>query len=178
MTRTLRILFLGRPAREKFLILALLVLAAGLWLSAFSSRAAGFFSEERRTTQELKDQKQWLSHRAQIERQAKTEAARLDPTRTLDAARLQAALFSIANEHHLVFSSSDSQDRPGGQFVIHSLQITFTSAEYGTLWDFYSEIERRAPYISVESFSIAANKAQPSQLNATLRVSSVEIVRR
>lgn len=178
MLRTLRIIYLGRPAREKILILALLVLGALLWLINYSGRLSTFLTESNHTGLELKDQSMWLANGPRIQKQAATEAARLDPSRTLDANRLNAELSAIASENDIKFRTADTQDTPGGQFVVHSIQVNITGASWDNLRAFYNKVEARAPYISIESFSIAANKANPAQLNASLRVSSVEIVRR
>lgn len=177
MTRTLRILFLGRPPREKILVLALLVMVAVWWLSGFGSRLSRFVGEVHHTTVELNDQRMWLANRDRIEREARSEASLLNPSRTLDGPRLATELDNMASDHNLTYHGSDSEDTPGGQFVIHSLQFNITAASWENLEAFYAAVESRAPYISVESFSIAANKANPSQLNASLRVSSVEIRR-
>ncbi|HEY3756250.1 MAG TPA: hypothetical protein VGL42_08890 [Opitutaceae bacterium] len=179
MIRSLRILFLSRPTREKVLVLTLLVLAAGWWVVQFSGRASDFVAGANHTTASLKDQRYWLTNRERIERQAKAEASQLDPSRTLDGPRLSTAVTSIANENNLTYHTSDSSDAPGGQFVIHTMQFNITNAPWESLKSFYKAVEQRAPYISVETFSIASNKSNPSadQLNASLKVSSVEIKR-
>lgn len=176
MIRTLRILFLGRPTREKFLVLALVVLIAVWWLSGFAGRLSRFISEARHTSVELRDQHMWLANRERIEREAQAEARQLDPSRTLDGPRLTTEMANMASEHDLTnFHTSDTDDTQGGQFVIHSLQFNIAGASWENLEAFYSDVESHAPYISVESFSIASNRANPAQLNASLRVSSVEI---
>ena len=92
------------------------------------------------------------------------------------APQLLAAISAIANDTGLKSSSSgESQDISNGQFSVHALQFTVTKVEWGTLKGFYYAVQRRSPYIGVGQFSIVADRANPVLLNATMKVSSVEI---
>ncbi len=63
------------------------------------------------------------------------------------------------------------------QFSVNTVQVAVRNADLQSLLNFYGELEKRAPYIGLEQFSLTANPANPSQLNAVMRVSSVEINR-
>lgn len=178
MTRTLRIVFLSRLARERVLIVALLLVMAVLWLYNFSSRVGQFFTEANHTGTELKLQARVLSNRVAIERYAKDEAAQLDPSKTLDGPRLVATLTGIAGEAGIsAYTTSDPQDSEGGQFIIHSILFNMQGVPFAKLQDFYGKVQAHAPYISIESLSAGNNRANPNAdaLNVNLKVSSVEI---
>ena len=60
---------------------------------------------------------------------------------------------------------------------MHTVQFNLQKSDWDTLKRFYLELTKRSPYIGIEQFSLTADRASPAQLNASLRVSSVEIVR-
>ena len=51
------------------------------------------------------------------------------------------------------------------------------TGDLGSLLRFYTLLSARAPYISLEQFSVATDRANPGSLNASLRVASVELAR-
>jgi hypothetical protein len=177
MIRTIRLIFLGRPAREKMLILLFLVAIVALWISSFSTRLGVFLTETKHTSSELKTQSMWLHNQDRIEREARDQAAQLDPTQTLDGPRLIAALSALANEAGLQFNVGGTTPATTGQFTINTVDLGINRAGWDPLVAFYKKVQARAPYISIETFSIIADKANPAQLNASLKISAVEIVR-
>ena len=62
-------------------------------------------------------------------------------------------------------------------FSINSVQFSLRNTDWDSLKRFYLELSQRSPYIGIEQFSLTVNPANPTLLTATLRVSSVEIVR-
>jgi len=177
MIRTLRIVYLSRPAREKVLLLLLLIGLVALWLSNYSTRLSVFLTEQNHTTSELKTQKRWLQNQDRIEREARDQAAQLDPTQTLDGPRLNAALANMANDVGLQFSEGGTQSVTTGQFTINTLDFSVNRASWENLTAFYTKLQARAPYISIENLAIIADKSNPAQLNANMKISAVEIVR-
>ena len=69
----------------------------------------------------------------------------------------------------------EQQNEIGGQFAVHSLQVTITKAKWDDLRQFYLKLQARSPYIGIERFALNADRANPALLSASLRVSSVEI---
>ena len=63
------------------------------------------------------------------------------------------------------------------QFSVNTVQVAVRNADLPSLLSFYDELEKRAPYIGLEQFSLSANPTNPSLLSAVMRVSSVEINR-
>lgn len=171
--------FLSRLLREKVLLFGLTAIAAVMWLSAVSTRVRAFWTQAQTTSANLKEQKAWLGERERIQRDAKAAVEHLDPSRTFDSVRLQSELDSIARSVGIVKGTSinDTQVVPGPQFSINSVRFTLANVEWKALKRFYAELSKRAPYIGIEEFAVSANRANPSQLTASLRVSSVEINR-
>ena len=59
---------------------------------------------------------------------------------------------------------------------MHTVQFNLLKMDWDGLKRFYLELTKRSPYIGIEQFSLQAERANPAVLNASLRVSSVEIV--
>jgi hypothetical protein len=175
--RALKAFFLSRHLREKLMLVLFVALGAAIWLSSFSSRAGRAWRAHRTVATELAEQKQWLGNRGVIEAAALQAVKNLDPARTLDDTSLVRDLSALARENNLKFSNDTPQTERSGQFAVHTVQINLPRADWEALKRFYLALARRSPYLGIEQFSLAADRAAPNQLNASLRVSSVEIIR-
>lgn len=178
MIRTLRALFLARSLREKILLVGLVVVLDAVWLSHVSGRVARFWHDQRSLTFDLADQAQWLANRDEILRSADQAASRLDPASTLNSIRLYAAVAGMASDAGLTnIRSGEDTDESSGQFAIHSVRFDITRTDWNSLWTFYSALQQRSPYISIEQCTVSADPPNPAVLNMSLEVSSVEIAR-
>ena len=179
MIRALRAYFLSRLLREKLLLLGMLLIAALWWLSAFAGHAGTFWRQQRSTTSALAEQKQWLDNRQAIEAAAQKAASRLDSGKTLDQTRLVNAVNQAAFDSGLRnnYASNSVTSETNGQFTVHSVEYQVTNADYATLARFYLNLQQRAPYIGIERFALASNRAEPAKLTLNLRISAVEIPR-
>jgi hypothetical protein len=178
MIRTLRALFLARSLRVKLLVAAAAVAIAALWLSNLSNRAERMARAARATSGVLAEQSLWLGNRSSIEASAQQAAGQLDAVRTLDGTRLLAEVTAIAGEAGLTSTTSgDPKDESDGQFSVHTLQFNVTKVDWPTLKLFYLALSKRSPYIGIEEFSMQGDRANPTLLNASLHISSVEIAR-
>ncbi len=176
----LRIFFLTRALREKLLLVGFVVALFAIWFSSVNKRAWRFRSAVQSTSIDLADQKMWLSNRQAIEDSARRSAANLDPARTLNGTRLLAAVTEIAAQTNLKnWNSNDTREEGNGQFMVHTLQFYVTKVDWETLRRFYLALQQRSPYIAIAQFSLnsASPGARVDSLNATLRISSVEVVR-
>jgi hypothetical protein len=176
MIRALRVFFLARFVREKLLLAGFAVLAAAVWLSSLAGRTGRFMHEVRATTASLNEQALWISSKAKIEAQAQSAAGQLDAARTLDATRLLAEVAAIAEEAGIKNpTSGESQDQSNGQFSVHTLRVSVARSDWDSIKNFYLGLQKRSPYIGIEQFSLQSDRANAALLNASIRVSSVEI---
>jgi len=170
--------FLSRLLREKVLLLAFVLIGAAIWLSSVSDRAGTRLREIRTTSTDLDVQQRWLLQRTRIEKEATLAIAHLDPAKTFDSVRLQSELNTMARNAGLSnYDVSDSRDESTSQFAVHSVQFSARNADLGSLVAFYKALSTRAPYMGIEQFSLASNRANPSQLNVSWKVTSVEIAK-
>jgi hypothetical protein len=178
MIQTLRAYFFARHLREKLLLSVLLLIVGVLWFSNLGHRLDRFRHNAYQTGLKLEEQKRWLAHRAAIENSAHLAAGIFDPARTLDSTQLLAAVNAIASAADLhTTSSSGAQDVSTGEFAVHTVEFNITKVDWDSLQSFCRSLQQRAPYIGIDQFQIASDRANPSLLSASLRISSVEIVR-
>jgi len=162
---------------------AFVALGTLMWLSNFTKRAAASWGAVHSVSLELAQQKEWLANRDAIEAGANRAVKNLDPVKTLDDSQLVSELNALARENHLKYANDTPQNERSGGFAVHTVQITLQTlgqdprAEWDSLRRFHVELSRRSPYIGIEQFSLAANRTNPGLLTASLKVSSVEIIR-
>ena len=174
---TFKAFFLSRLLREKLLLVTIAVLGVLMLLSNFGGRVARSWRAQHATTMALAEQQQWLANRATIEEGARRAGQNLDPTRTLDDTRLIGELNALARAQGLRFASESPRTERSGQFAVHTVQFNLLKMDWEALKRFYLELTKRSPYISIEQFTLQSERANPAVLNASLKVSSVEIVR-
>jgi len=170
--------FHSRLLREKVLLTALLALGALVWLTGVGRRVHRFWLDWRAVNTLLATQQQWLNNRTQIEAAAGRAVGHLDPARTFSSTRLLGELSTISDQ--VGVRSNTSSEILGtertSQFAVNTVQFAIRNISLASLLNFYQELDKRAPYIGVEQFSVTIVPGNPLLLNAMLRVSSVEIV--
>jgi hypothetical protein len=174
--RTLKIFFLSRLLREKLMLVLFVAIAALWWASALVTRASAEYRSHHALTSTLAEQKRWLASRGAIEAAAQQAVKNLDPSKTLDDTRLVGDLIALAREHNVTLSNDAPQTVRTPQFAVHTVQINLQRTDWDSLNAFYYAIADRSPYMGVTQFAIAS-LPNPNQLNASMQVSSVEIVR-
>jgi hypothetical protein len=168
---------MNRLLREKVLLVLFVGLGAAMWLSNYTRRATAATRALRSVNSELAQQKQWIDNQKMIEVAATKAVQNLDPAKTLDDTRLVGDLSAMAREYDLKFTNDTPHTERSGQFAIHTVQVTLPRADWEALKKFYVALIKRSPYIGLEQFALSADRANPQLLNASLRVSSVEIVK-
>ncbi len=169
--------FMTRSMREKALLVAFVGLASLAWLISASGRSRLMVQEARSLAASGAEQQLWLGNKAEIEKQAASATAQLDPARTLNGARLIGELNALAGHAGLSPEISGQRADPAPQFVFHSVQASFRRADLGALVRFYEEVSKRSPYIGLEQVSLAVDRGAPGTVNATFRVVATELKR-
>ena len=174
--KTLKAFFLGRLLTEKILLTGFLLIIAVLGFFHVLRDVRGFWFDFRNTTMILKAQRASLDGRAETEARVKHALSQLEPSRTLDSASLQGDLNTLAAG--LPGTMIDPRpDEPADLFIKHSVQFSVRKVDWSALQQFYVALSKRVPYINIEQCSISADRANPTQLNATMLISSVEIAK-
>lgn len=174
----MRAYFLSRLARERILLVLLAVAIGAVVVSWTARTVAEFVRLDRRINNEIAVQKVVLGQKDLIAMREQSAAQMFDAARTYDALRLSSEIDSMTRSAGIKNSSTgDARTETSTQFSIHSVQLTMRNSDYATLVRFYQEVMKKVPYIGIDQFSISANVANPTQLNAQWRLSSVEINR-
>jgi hypothetical protein len=175
--KAIKAYFLSRILTEKILLTGFLLVIAVWGLSHVARRIGSFGSEFNATSATLRDQRTSLAGRADTEARVTRALSQLDPSRTLDSARLEGDLSALAVSSGLSGTSIDPrEDEPADEFIVHSVQFSVRKVDWKTLTKFYVELSKRAPYISIEECSISADRGSLTH-NATMTISSVEIAK-
>ncbi len=176
--KALKAFFLSCLLREKILLTGFLLLIAVWWFSHVTRRVVDFKNDFKATSAILDKQRTSLDGRAATEAKVKRALSQLDPSSTLDSARLQGDLNTLAVASGLSDTTIDARpDEPADQFIVHAVEFSVRKVEWATLQSFYVELSKRAPYISIERCSVLADHANATQLNATMLISSVEMAK-
>ncbi|MES2695833.1 MAG: hypothetical protein V4773_20330 [Verrucomicrobiota bacterium] len=182
MIRSLRAYFLSRALREKLLLFAFVAIGLLWWLSSFSTRAGGFWRQQRTTTANLEEQALWIKNKTKIEETAQTAAAQLDAAKTLRSNELAATLLQLANDAGLKNASLSGQPTTvqNGQFAIHTAAFTIRNGSWEAIQTYYTALQQKVPYIAVEQFalqSVPGGQGQDNNLTLSLRAESFQVVR-
>jgi len=169
--------FLGRALREKVLLLAFAVLAFALWGSSVAKRVSARLGEWKSARAEYATQQIWINNAPAIASRAEAATHSLERAQTLNATRLVGELSNLAAQAGLTADIGSQRTERTDQFAFNTVQVNFRRSELAPLLRFYSALAQRAPYMSVEQFSLATDRANPGALNVSLRVVSVELAR-
>lgn len=173
----LKTFFQTRVLREKVLLLVFAGLVAVIWASSTAGRASAWIRAYRQASADLGEQQLWLDRREAIERAAATAVGHLDPARSFNAVRLSAELGAVAASAG-VGGNTSSEALPTertAQFAVNSVRYRINRVDWEAVKRFYLELSQRAPYITIEQFSLSAERANPAQLNVLMKVTAVEI---
>lgn len=173
----MKALFLSRLLREKLLLLIFVVVGAAIWASSVNTRARAMSIAVRRASADLAEQQLWIDRQQSIQAEADAAVRNLDPSKTFNGVRLSAELSALASKAGLASNATSGGLRTErtAQFAVHTIEFNLRGVEWGALLGFYEALSERAPYVGIEEFALAADRNNPANLNATLRVSSVEI---
>jgi hypothetical protein len=175
MIRTVRALFLGRLLREKVLLVALVLVAAVLWLTNLAGRTGIFLAEQRHTRTTLAEQNRWLKNRDAVEKAAKKTSEAFTKDRMLDDLGLLNAIQNAANDSGLQhYNTSPAPPESSSQLSIHTCTFTVNKVDWGALQKFLATLDKNPAYIRIKQFTIASADKSSDATNVSMQISSVE----
>jgi hypothetical protein len=175
--KKLRIFFLSRLPREKGLMLAFALLAVLTVGSHVLGRSRALWTDWRSARADAATQQVWLEHADAIAARSVEATHRLEPAKTLNATRLVGELSTLAAQSGVTADIGSQRTERTDQFAFNTVQVNLRRVDLAALLRFYSALAARTPYIALEQFSVATERAAPGQLNVSLRVVSVELAR-
>jgi hypothetical protein len=175
--KSLQHFFLSRMPREKALLLAFAVLALLTLGGHVLGRARLLAGDWRAARTEDAAQQVWLDHAGEIATRATAATHSLEPAQTLNATRLVGELSTLAAQAGLTADIGGQRTERTDQFAFHTVQVNLRRADLPSLLRFYTALAPRSPYIALEQFTVATERASPGQLNVSLRIVSVELAK-
>lgn len=168
-------LFIARTRREKYLVVFFLLAIVLIWAGSLSDRAGEISGELDAAGSLLEEQQIVLDNADEIEARMRAGVENLDPDRILSGSRLLSELDTIARRHGLNPNIDSPRSDEGEVFFFHLVTVRISEARIGSLMAFADDVQRRAPYMGLESLSLNPNSSNPHLLAATFRISSVEL---
>lgn len=167
--------FQARAPREKVLLVAFVALVLASVAAHAFGRARRLWQDRQAARVEAEVQQVWLDHADEIAARAAAAARSFDSARTVNATRLVAELNGFATQAGLAVDIGALRTEKTDRFSFHSVQVNIRRTDLPTLLRFYTALAARSPYLALDQFTLATDRTNPGQLNANLRVVSVEL---
>jgi hypothetical protein len=169
-------LFFGLQARERYMALAALAVAAFLWSTSAWGRTRDGWSSLQSLESEAATQVAWIDKQAEIKAAADAAVKGLDAGRGYDATRLVEEALSAAKDAGLNPTTESPKTQKSGKFAVHSLQLSCRRADLASVVRFYQAISPRAPYIAVNALSLQADRGTSGTVTMVVTLSSLELI--
>jgi len=172
----MRTFILKRTWRERLLVVLFLAVVAGLWLSNFAGRYSAWAVRRDSVAVEADRQEMWSSQAAEIEVRLANGLAQVQGGRSMGSAQFAGALDALVRKHKFSFrlDAPSTERRP--PVAIHTMTLSLEKAEIGGIVAMVTELRSTMPLVNIEQLTLSADRRNPSQLDARLRLSALEIL--
>jgi Tfp pilus assembly protein PilO len=164
--------------RERTMLLAFVWVVVLGWLGSVYHQLKSLHTEVNEVEHTLKDQTIVLDQQQTISAKLGQMLTRFDKANTIPSNELFQLVAQFASDSNLE-NPSVTQQRVGQTasdiFKINTVSVHFGAASLHDLVNFASKIEARTPYLAIDDISLTPNLRNPLQLDATMRVSSLEL---
>lgn len=172
----MRTFLLRRTWRERLLVVLLLAVVAGLWLFNFGGRYSAWSARRESVKVETERQEMWRSQSGDIETRLATGLAQVQGGRSMGSAQFAGALDALVRKHRFSFrlDAPSTERRP--PVAIHTITLSLEKAEIGGIVAMVTELRSTMPLVNIEQLTLSADRRNPAQLDARLRLSALEIL--
>lgn len=177
--------FLGRPRREKLLLVAFLVALAVVWFGSLIGRAQTTIAQTGGIRSRAADQQRWLDQQEDIESRFGAAVDALRDAPLPPRQQVTAGIEALLRKHGLStdyrLPSPDYMESDG--LVINTFNITINRAEWNNLYAFHEEIAVVLPTVNIAEIRLQSTaqrgaESNPSPpLSARVRLVAVELNR-
>ncbi|MCX6918160.1 MAG: hypothetical protein NTX41_02510 [Verrucomicrobia bacterium] len=169
-------LFFGLQARERYMALAALAVAAFLWITSSWGRTRDGWAAWQTLESDAATQVAWLNKQAEIKAAADIAIQGLDAGRGYDSTRLVEEALSAAKDAGLSPTTEAPKTQKSGKFAVHTLQLSCRRADLAAVVRFYQTISPRAPYIAINTLSLQSDRASSGTVTMVVTLSSLELI--
>lgn len=180
----LRPKFLGRPRREKLLLVAFLIALTVIWLGSIVGRAQTTVGQTAAISQLAKDQRKWLDDRTEIESNFDAAMAALRNAPLPPRRQVTAGIEELLRKHGLTpYTLPTPEHLESDGLAINTFTITVPRAQWPNLYAFHEDISIALPSINIaeirlQSSAARGNEPNPSPpLSARVQLVAVELNR-
>jgi len=172
----MRRLILKLSWRERLLVILLLAVVAGLWISSFASRYSSWSARRASVAVEAERQDRWRSQAGEIEIRLANGLAQVQGGRSMGSAQFAGALDALVRKHRFSFRLDAPSTERRLPVAIHTITLSLEKAEIGAIVAMVSELRSTMPLVNIEQLTLNADRRNPAQLDARLRLSALEIL--
>ncbi len=164
--------------RERGMFIAFVWVIVLGWLG-YLAHKIGHLRDDIKTVQTAAtNQKLVLDQQNAIQTNLSQMFSRFDKANVIDAPHLFQMIAQFAKDSSLDGPNTSIQQQRSQTadiFTINTVSVHFSKASIHDLVNFASKIEDKTPYLAIDDISITPSPILPNQLDATLRVSSLEL---
>jgi Tfp pilus assembly protein PilO len=163
--------------RERIMLLAFIWVIVLGWFGVVSRQLKTLRDNVHSVQHDLEKQTIVLSQEQTIKINLQQMLGRFDKANVVNANQLFQTVAEFAKDSNLDNPQIAQQrvNQTADIFKINTVVVHFSHASIHDLVDFASKIEERNPYLAIDDISITPNPIRPDQLDASMRVSSLEL---
>ncbi len=168
--------FFSLQTRERIMALLALVIGAIIWSTASWSRVNSGWDAWRALENENQIQQTWLKNEPAIRQNAAKAIQGLEAGRGYNDSQLVAEVIAATKEVGLNATTETPKTQKAGKFALHTMQLSCRRADMATVVKFYENLRPRAPYLSINSFSLQSDRGNSGTVTMTVQITALELI--
>jgi hypothetical protein len=176
--KALKAYFLSLQTRERILVGSFCMIAALVALVFFTKKAGAFWTKESSLRARIKVQDGVIASREAVEKRARDASAKLVPGESLSQAQLNSRVNSIAQTagvRNPGINGLPDEAVANANVAIHAVRVTLSNVAWTNLRDFYVELQKKRPYITIDDMSVTMGDQRTGLHNVVMKLSSIEV---
>jgi hypothetical protein len=176
--KALKAYFLSLQGRERVMISALCVLAAAVALTFFTKKAAAFWRAESVKLTRIKQNDGVIASRDAVDKRARDASAKLVPGQSLNQVQLISSVNQLASGASIRnpgINGLPDETIANSNLAIHSVRVTLNRVLWTNLRDFYLELQKRRPYITIDDMTVSMTDQRMGTHDVVMTLSSIEV---
>lgn len=177
--KALKAYFLSLQRRERILIAVLCLIGAVVGLSVFSRKAGVYWRKESTLLTRIKQNQTVIDSRDAVEKRARDASAKLVPGESLSQVQLNSRVTTMATNAGIrgaTISPLPDSTASNSTIALHSIRMSFTGVAWTALKDFYTELQKRRPYITIEEMTVNMTDQRAGLHSVQMKLSSIEVL--
>jgi hypothetical protein len=177
LLRFIRTWYEKMSLRERVMFLAFVWGIVLIWFIVLAHQLAKLRDAVHATQHDTQNQKLVLDQEQVISTKLSQMLSKFDKANVINASQLFGLVAQFAKDSNLPNAQVTQQHvgQTSDIFKVNTVNVHFVNASLHDLVLFASRIEDRTPYLAIDDMSLTPNPINPTLLEATMRVSSLEL---